>query len=332
MKIKDTEYLYASARVRALEARLISRDVIGRMLDAESGQDAAKILQELGYSELGENPMANLERALAAERERTFALLREISPNPDILPVFSIKYDYHNAKTLLKAAAVNQKAEYLLTDAGRVPAKALADALNQMELNSLPPVMGDAIAQARDVLARTGDPQPADFILDRACYEEMREYALNSGSKFLIDYVTLLTDTANLRCAVRALRRGKSVDFMRSAFLEGGSVSVDKLISEISAGGDVTALFSATLLEAAARAGASAAAGKTGFTDFERLCDDALISYMQSARYASFGDAPLIAYLAAKENEITLIRIVLAAKFHGLPAEEIRERLRMTYV
>ena len=50
MKIKDTEYLYASARVRALEAKLISREVIERMLDAESASDAAKILQELGYS------------------------------------------------------------------------------------------------------------------------------------------------------------------------------------------------------------------------------------------------------------------------------------------
>ena len=276
--------------------------------------------------------MAKLERSLAAERERTFAPIREISPNREILPVFSIKYDYHNAKTLIKSAAVNQSAEHLLTDAGRIPAKAISQAVIQNELSSLPPVLASAIAQARDVLAHTGDAQTADFILDRAFFQEMRECALKSESKFLIDYVALLTDTANLRCAVRALRRGKGVDFMRSALLEGGSISVEKLLSEISAGGDVTSLFSSTALEAAAHAGASAISGKSGFTEFERLCDDALISYMQSARYASFGDAPLIAYLAAKENEITLIRIVLAAKFNNLPAEEIRERLRMTYV
>ena len=62
------------------------------------------------------------------------------------------------------------------------------------------------------------------------------------------------------------------------------------------------------------------------------MCDDALCAYLESAKYSAFGDAPLVAYLAAKEIELSNIRILLTAKLEKLPAPEIRERLRATYV
>jgi V/A-type H+-transporting ATPase subunit C len=40
----------------------------------------------------------------------------------------------------------------------------------------------------------------------------------------------------------------------------------------------------------------------------------------------------VIAYLAAKENELTAIRIILTGRMSNLPADIISERLRDSYV
>ncbi len=331
MKIKDRDYLYASARVRTLERQLLGHDDAERMLEAESVADAVKVLSELGYPELDGKP-SSIERAISAERERTFSLMRDISPNPEIVDVFSIKYDYHNIKTLIKALYANQNAEHLLINSGRVDINTLVSSLKQDDLSPLPPAMRVAYKDARDTLSRTGDAQASDFILDRALFSEMLECAKRSGSSFLLGYVRLMTDCANLRIVVRALRQEKSMDFMSRILLDGGNVSPQDLISEISLNGSPSKIFSSYGLEAAAEAASAAITSKGSLTVFERISDDALSAYLESAKYSAFGDAPLVAYLAAKEIELSNIRILLTAKLEGLPAPEIRERLRATYV
>jgi V/A-type H+-transporting ATPase subunit C len=45
-----------------------------------------------------------------------------------------------------------------------------------------------------------------------------------------------------------------------------------------------------------------------------------------------FGDSVLVAYMAARENEITAARIILSGRLSGVPTQAIRERLREAYV
>ena len=331
MKIKDSDYLYASARVRALERQLLGHDDAERMLEAESVADAVKVLSELGYPELDGNP-SSIENAISAERERTFALMRDISPNPEIADAFSIKYDYHNIKTLIKALYANQNAEHLLINSGRVDINTLVSSLKQDDLSPLPPAMREAYEDARDTLSRTGDAQASDFVLDCAMFLEMQECAKRSGSSFLFGYVRLMTDCANLRSVVRALRQEKSAEFMSRILLDGGNISTQDIIAAVNADGSPDKIFASSALQAAAEAASSAITSKGSLTVFERMCDDALCAYLESAKYSAFGDAPLVAYLAAKEIELSNIRILLTAKLEKLPAPEIRERLRATYV
>ena len=46
----------------------------------------------------------------------------------------------------------------------------------------------------------------------------------------------------------------------------------------------------------------------------------------------SFGDSVLVAYAAAKENEITAARIIMSGRLGGVSTDSIRERLRDPYV
>lgn len=51
-KIKDTDYLAISARVRAMETTLLTAERMERLLEARSDEEVSKLLQDCGYPEL----------------------------------------------------------------------------------------------------------------------------------------------------------------------------------------------------------------------------------------------------------------------------------------
>lgn len=329
-KPKDTDYLFISTRVRCLENRLLGRQRMERMLEARTDEDAAKVLSECGYEGLEPLSAERLEHALASAREETFSELAELSPNPQIVDVFRMKYDYHNLKALIKCSAAGGDPGSLMMDAGRVPVKTLTELFSRGELTFLPDALAEAAQAAGDVLAATGDPQRCDILLDRAYYAELTQVAKDSRSSFLQNYVKLMIDAANLKSAVRAMRLHKDLEFLNTVLVDGGNVSTSAIAAAALSGGGLDQVFSGQLEEAAALGNQTAKGGRQ--TAFEKACDDALNSFLQSSRMIPFGEAVLVSYMAARENEITAARIILSGRLAGVPAESIRERLREAYV
>lgn len=143
-------------------------------------------------------------------------------------------------------------------------------------------------------------------------------------SNFLQGYVRQLIDAANLRTAVRASSSGSS-EVLPRALLEGGSVSPHGIM--MTEPGKLGELFGAGALEKAAALGAAAAGGGS-LTAFEKACDEATDAYLAAARRTPFGEETVLCYLAAVENEITAIRIIMTGRQAGLSPEMIRSRLR----
>ena len=330
-QIKDTDYLFLSTRIRALERSLLTRERMERMLEAKSDEDAAKVLTECGYPEMGRVQVDTVNAALAEQREKTFRDLYAFAPDPTIVDVFKVKYDYHNVKVILKSEAMGQDPERLMMDIGRVPAEELLEKVRSSDLRGLPPVLQAAAQQAREVLGSTGDPQLADFALDRAYFEDMTQLAQKSGSRFLEGYVRINIDAANLKSAVRTLRLDKGAEFLKGVLFPGGNIDVGRILNTVSSGSSLEELYIVSALRAAAEAGMSAVSGG-GLTRFEKLVDDAVNAYVGGAKYVAFGEAPLVGYLAAKETEFTAVRIIMTGRLAGLPADIIRERLREAYV
>ena len=330
--IRDTDYLVISARVKSLETRLLTEERLEQILEAKTGEEAAKLLQEWGYPQLDAARPETMDAALAAVREDTMADLAEGMPDKRYLELFKIKYDYHNVKALLKAEVMGVPADHMLMDMGRVPAADLAEAVRERELEKLPEPLAAAVAEARQVLETTRDPQLSDIVLDRAAYRDMADLADATGSAFLRGYVAAQVDAVNLRTAVRTLRMGKGPEFLRGVLLEGGELSADQML-EVSAnrGAGLVELYGPTRFQKAAEAAAESVKGGS-LTEFEKLCDDAVSDYLADAQFVPFGEAPLVGYLAARETEYTNLRILLMGRGAGLPAEVIRSRLRQSYV
>lgn len=333
-KLKDTDFLYISASLRCQENSLLSRERMERMLDARTNDEAAKVLSECGYKDLEPVTAQSLTRSLDQARAETFAELAKYAPNTDIVDVFRVKYDYHNAKALIKANANGQNAAAMLIDAGRYSPEVITAAtrLTEEEAPSSPltEALQAAITEAADVLTATGDPQKSDFLLDKACYSEMLALAKRSRSSFLLGYVKLQIDATNLKAAVRAQRMHKDTEFLKRVLLPGGNVSEEEVLNACLSGGSLENTFYGDLQEAAKIGTAAISGGRQ--TEFEKAVDNALGAYLKGSHMVPFGDAVLIAFAAAKENEITAARIIMSGRLSGVPADSIRERLRDSYV
>lgn len=326
-KIKDTEYAFLSSLVRSMENRLLTQEDVDRMLASRTTEGAARVLEDRGYAGLAGLDAVALEARLSANRSEAYAELEEYSPDPDIVRVFRIRYDYHNAKVILKSAALGTDSSAYLSAAGRYDPELMEAYIARGEEVELPAAFLALLDSARDSLASTADPQIMDFILDKAYFEEMLAAAQATGSSFLKAYVQALIDSANLRTAVRALRQKKEPIALSRLLFEGGIVPAEDILNGLISGTGIEDLFRNTAFEAAAAAGAASIEGGR-ITEFERQCDNAVTAVCSAADLIGFGEQPIIAYLHALDTDITAVRIVMTGLAAGLDTELIRERLR----
>jgi V/A-type H+-transporting ATPase subunit C len=321
---------YAAGRVRALEGRLLSSDRIGRMLDAQCAQDAFKILRDTGYgSTAGVEDARLYEEAIAAELVRTERLIDEITPDPALTDVFIMRSDYHNAKAFIKMRAVSGDEEAALTPLGKVDNRKLEEAVFGQEYAGLPAPLAEAIEAAETAVKLRPDPRVVDMTMDR----RWMEWALRSVRKdrFLSGYFEAFADFANLLALIRARATGMTPGLFREALLPGGTYGEPALSDALSASKEIVArkLDFSRYGPGCAQAALAALGGRVW--EFEKFRDNYLTRYVRGRRWEHFTIEPVIAFLLAKEAEGRAVRLIMAGKLNGLPADTLGERLRELY-
>jgi len=326
--IENTDYLCITAMLRARETNMLTRGKLERMLEEPDFAGACRIAVECGYPDMSGMRIREVEDVLSEHRHREFADVASMIPDIALLDLFRLKYDYHSAKALVKSNGV---AKHLITYDGRGEAGTILKYYMQQDVSMLPLPLGEAIRESRSMLSRTGNPCLADNILDHAYYGELLEIAESTGLPFAVNYARLVIDTANLRTLIRARAAGKRPEIIGELLFEGGSVLRESLEEHLEATDALVQLFTPAGLEAAAQKGVEVLEGGS-MTDFERECDNAVNAYLSDAERVGFGPEAVIAYLAAVENEVTSLRVVLTGKLTGIAPDILRERLRESYV
>ena len=333
-KIKETDYLFATARVRGVEKNLLTKSKIEKMLDAKTLAEAGKILKDSDYGEGAvEIADTDYEALLSSEQRKTAAFIQSIAPQPEIFNIFLFTYDYHNIKVLLKAEflGIEAPADHML-DAGTIPVSRLKVLVRERTYTGLTQNMAHAVAEVLDMFGRTSDPQVIDLILDQATFLDIKEAAAASGNLFVNGYVKTYLDTVNLKSFARVRQMKKSWDFFAKIFIEGGNIPQKLFVSSYE---EPLEQFADRLnslgFGEVMRQGAEKFKATGKFTELEKQCDNKLLDYVHQAKYVSFGVEPLIGYMVAKETEIKVARIIMSGKAAGLKADIIRERLREAY-
>jgi len=306
---------------------MLSEDNLSRMLDAANFNDAAKIVAERGYPDMSGLSIFQVESVLAKYRADVYDELAKDDSVSAIVDLFRMKYDFHNVKTAVKALAVGTNSDSILSDCGRVPASAISETVKGGDNAGLLPDIAEAIQEASGILARTSNPRLSDTAIDRIYFSSLLSGAEAIKNTFIVGYVKLLIDAANLRIFVRSKRTGRSAKF--ASFISGGNIPADEIA--VAYDNDNFAVFSSSQLSDAVKLAEDAAKGGTQ-TRFERECENAISEYCSDAKMTSFGAEVVVQYLTELDWEITAVRMILAGKQSGVEPSVIKERLRERYV
>ncbi len=333
-KIKDSDYLYSTSRVRSIEKHMLTHERAEKMIDAKSIEDALRVLDDCYYGNGNELENYNdYEILLTEEHKKTYDFIRSVAPDIEHFNIFLYPYDYHNLKVLMKNEYLNKDESDTLVNTGSLDVKVLKHALKERSFSELTENMGKALKEIIEDFPKTGDPQLIDIIFDKYCFDEMLKAAEKTKNKFIIDYVKMQIDSINVKTYVRLKKMNKSWDFFNKVFLKGGNIYENIFVKNYDEPFDKFAeLLLAYDFKEEFLEGTEALTETGKFTKLEKLLDNKLMEHVKSAKYVPYGIEALAGYLIAKDNEIKIARIILAGKTAGISPELLRERLRETYV
>lgn len=326
IKIKDSDYLYAGARIRALENGIVGGERLSLMAQAKDEGDLERMLDDAGVS--GET---GYDAGIDARLAEAFEFVKSTSGS-DVFDVLRYKYDAHNLKSAIKSYLRGTDAGHLFVSLGTVDPSKIEATVRDRDFSAFPEEMARAALDALDDYAKQGDPQRIDTLIDKACYQAILRTLSDYEFPFLSEMISVKIDLTNILTTVRLLRMKSN--YVNSAFLsenliEGGSISRERLVSLFEK--DEEELFrflSSGKYYSLAQYGAGCP-----LSLLERACDDEYMRFVRdNTKYVSFGACILAAYLTAREYEAMNLRILLASKRASLPSEKITERLRMSYV
>ena len=319
------KYTYAVARIRALEVSLFSNAVIDQLIACQSYEQCLQFLAERGWGDT--DTSADGEKMLKREEEKIWQTVRELNKKKKKFEVLSYQKLFHNLKAAVKAACVKEVPRDIFYEDTEVSGQEMLDIIREKDFGRLPAGMSQAAQQACDALLHAGDGQLCDIIIDRAALDAIYKAGMESEDEIIRDYARSVVAVADIKIAVRAQKTAKSIEFMKQAMAECGSISVDQLAKAALSGPEAIRDY---LLGTEYAGGAEALS--ESMSAFERWCDNRIIQTISPQKYKAFTIGPVVAYVLARQNEIKTVRIILSGKRSQLPDQAIRERVREMYV
>ena len=320
------EYIYAVARVRGKELKLLSAPVMDSLVAAPGLHEALRILAEHGW---GDGEDTDIDEMLAAEREKTWDFIAELVPDMSVFDVFLYANDYHNLKAAVKETARMETRDsvFIRGKETTLDCELIRRAVRERDFDALPEEMRGVAYEALDVLLHTGDGQLSDILIDRAALERILEAAKRSDNEIIRTYGELTVASADIKTAIRACQMKKDRAFLDRALATCDTLDVADLAKAASESID-------TLYEYLDRTPYAAAISeiRRSPSAFERWCDNLMIDKIRPEIHHPFTIGPLAAYILARENEIKCVRLILSGKINDLSVDSIRERVRETYV
>ena len=323
--MKDADYAYAVARIRANERYLLSKNDVERLVTAKTLSDAESVLKERGWDFDGEK--GKIENALENEQKKLWSLLCESVSDRKQLDVLCVQNDFFNLKAALKCMITGKDAKDFFAFPTSLDLDSLVSAFKAHDFEALSPSMRETAKTAYETACRTENGQSADIIIDKAALKLFLELSKESGCALLEEGAKYICTCADIKIAFRSAKAQKGLAFIENA-LSGVSDLDEKLLAKMAAKG-VPELLG--YLEKTAYAKEGALISKS-LAAFEKGTDDAVTEMMKKAKYVFFGFEPVAAFYYAKTAELKTVRVVLFAKQAGIDEETIRERVRTLYV
>ena len=324
----QNSFPFASIIIKSNELKILGNDRIIKLMACENAQAAACLLMEWGYGSSEIESPYQYPRLISREMEKTYALIRKISPDPEITDLFFLRQDYHNLKVLLKSEETGIGASGKnLMKSGVCDLSGLLQAVQEKKYGCLTEHMKRALLDLDKAFSMTRDVSSIDIALDKAYAEEVGK-RIRDKKGFIKKYFSLFFDFENILILLRAKEAGLSKDLFLRALLPGGMVSNATLekayetpredLKGILARGEHAAGIGAALDE-------FFSSGTLGV--LEKFRDDTLLKTAGAEKNDLFSIAPVIYYMIQKEREAKAVKMAMTAKLFDMKTDDIQKIL-----
>ena len=327
-------YGQAVGRVMVREARVLNWQRIERVIEADY-EGAVNVLLETDFGPYLERAgvAREIEEGLRDFLRDQYAFLDQVCAGTRVAEFMHLKYDFHNMKVLLKQMFFGASEDKMLSGLGSIDTGRMAGSLEQKRSGNLPPYWEDLLERLKGRVAKGGGPQKVDTLADREFLERRLWIARAEKSKFLVDFSRAAIDVANLRLLLRARELDKSASYFEEALAEGGRLPRRDMLD---LAGQPTDRLSARLLVGRYGRMLEAVFGgdekRVRLTSLDRDSDEYLLEKIARMKRISIGPERIVSYMIKRENEATLLRIILMGKLHGLSARAIEKRVSPIYL
>lgn len=322
-----SSYPYASARVRAMEQKLITRDKLSRVIEAKDADAALRVLQEMGYGPSTSGQMS-FEDMIKHELDEADAFLVSVSPSDLFARIMRCEKDFYNLKVLIKLLMLDKNLEEAILSPGNIPVETLRRALADNNYFDLPGTMTDAMNYIDKQFAVAPDVSIIGLALDRAYAKEVRNMVRELNNDLVTRYFRRFFDMSNFIALMRIRRSGHTKEMFERAYFKGGSISKYTFTAAFDV--QEESLFDMLMRrDYASMTQAWSEYKKTGsLYMLEKARDDDLMALIKAGRHDMFGIAPLMGYYIAKQREAAAVRMVMTAKQGGLDSQVLKQRLK----
>lgn len=329
--MKQATYHELNPLVRLKELELLTPEMMTRMIKAENVDEVEALFKGTIYGEyLSQDFYNGFEQALGKAQDYLLEELTKLIPDPNVIWIYTMRFTFHNLKALIKAELLNKNFDDLYIYDGFYSLEQMKTAIKTGKASGLPSVLLESIQEVREHFEESNSLQGIDIILDRKYLYCQRKISDMIDEPELRNIVISFIDFTNMLMTGRGIKQARTRNFMSTALSSHGSISKDELLDCVENG--LTSLTSylkssiyGELIESII------IENEINLNQLERLCDDYLTSFYESAQTQAFGPMPVLALLNAKSIETKNLRLIITGKRVGLTEAQIRERMRDLY-
>lgn len=322
----EKSYGFAIGNLRARENALLGHNDMAQLVSLNSPERIADMLRDKGFGDRisGGDVPTLLERS----QRDLWDYLNEITPESGLFYPFLIENDFHNLKATLKSLIRNVSPDAYFLHPSVFDSNELKTAVFDKRFDILPDELRKAAERGYEILTSGGDAQLSDAVIDAACMRCRLDAVSGKDYKCTLatDIVRETVFYENVKAALRSAKAQKSGAFLDETLIDTGIISREALKGAALGGVDKIL----ELLRTSGKGDAADSYEKSPY-EFERFCDNAVMSIARKARFVTLGPEPVIGYYMAKRAEEKNIRIIYSAVKVGLPQEITMGRLRELY-
>jgi V/A-type H+-transporting ATPase subunit C len=345
---KSMKYLYCNATVSTWEAKLISEARFSELADASNLNVLLSGLEETEYGPLAaeakksENPdLVKIERGLhehlnskyietlkmlPEERKKT---VERLLGRADVWNLKAVVTMIHNnvpkelrAKELIPSPTTPKERTEMLASAGSI--EELLEFLKGSEYY-------DAVSKSSEEYKDKGLSTILAAV-DRQYYSSLwaDARAKKAQKKILEPVVGYQIDSLNMKTILRLKKEGASAQDIASLLIRPSHELTDPMFREMIMAGDVRSAVHMAHITAPAKAltDVMTQVEEDGLPTAEKALDEFYLKLCKWFGFTQFFSiAPVLSYLAQKENEVKNLRTVIRLKAEGVEPQEIKETI-----